>query len=204
MAVRASMAALITQVRSMIFDPAGASQTFDDQTIQDVLDGGRDDVSNFALRPYETYSSPGLLYLDYYSEFGGVQLGGWEDNAVLKQGLTVTVTPSVKEPIVGHWAFAASTFPPVYITGALHDVYRASADLLERWSARWALAYSFSSDGQSFQRHQASIGLLNLAKMYRQKQRPGTISMSRSDLGGQEGAVAAAVGPNELDRMAQG
>lgn len=204
MAVRASMAALILRVRLLISDPAGPSQTFADQDIQDVLDESRDDVSNMALRPYETFSTSGIQYLDYYSEFGGVQLGGWEDNAVLKQFLVTVVTPSVKEPIVGHYQFAASTFPPVYITGALHDVYRASADLLERMAARYMTRFDFSSDGQSFHVSQAPLQMQKLAQTYRQKQRPGTISMSRSDLGGQEASVAAAVGPNALDYMAQG
>lgn len=200
MAVRATMAALITRIRVLINDPSGSSQIFDDQTIQDVLDESRQDVFNMALQAKPTYSGTTIAYLDYESELGG----GWEDGYTLKQFLTVTVTPSVLEPIAGHWQFAQNTLPPVFITGKLYDVYRGAADLLERWSAKWALAYSFSSDGQSFQRHQASIGLLNLAKMYRQKQRPGTISMTRSDLGGQAEAVAAAVGPGELDYMASG
>lgn len=199
MAVRATMSALIGRVRLLINDPAGPSQVFADQDIQDVLDESRQDVFNMALQAKPTYSGTTIAYLDYETD-----LGGWEDGYTLRQFLTVVVTPSVLEPIAGHWQFAANTLPPVFITGRLHDVYRASADLLERWSAKWALAYSFSSDGQSFQRHQASIGLLNLAKTFRQQQRPGTISMTRSDLGGQAEATAAALGPGELDYMASG
>src|SRR5258707_13612556 len=110
MAVRNTMqTSLIPRVRLLINDPAGGSQVFDDQTIQDVLDESRQDIGNMALLGVPTYSGATIQYLDYYSD-----LGGWEDGYVLKQYLTVVVTPSVKEPIPGHRAFAVSTFPPVY------------------------------------------------------------------------------------------
>jgi hypothetical protein len=44
MAVRSTMSSLIALVRTMIADPAGASQQFDDQAIQDRLDSSRDDI----------------------------------------------------------------------------------------------------------------------------------------------------------------
>lgn len=177
MAVRTSMAALITRVRVLINDPSGGGQIFDDQTIQDVMDESRLDLKNAALQGRPTYSGATIQYLDYYSD-----VGGWEDDFVLKQFLTITVTPSVSEPIAGHFQFAANTFPPVFITGKLYDVYRSAADLLERWAAKWVLAYAFTSDGQSFQRNQAAQALQNLAHTYRGKQRATVIGMSRSDL----------------------
>src|SRR5258708_4234859 len=179
MAVRSTMASLITRIRVLINDPQGASQVFDDQTIQDVLDENRQDIGNVALQGVPTYSGATIQYLDYYSN-----LGGWEDGYVLKQNLTVTVTPSVKEPIVGHWAFAASTLPPVYITGSLHDVYRAAADLLERWAARYMTRFDFSSDGQRFRISQAPDQMQKLAHTYRMKQRAGVIVANRGDLVG--------------------
>src|SRR6478752_564975 len=94
---------LIPRVRLLINDPAGASQQFADQDIQDVLDESRVDVGNIALEPFWTYSGGSRQVLDYYSD-----LGGWEDGMVLKQYLTVTVTPNLIEPIVGHWGFAAN------------------------------------------------------------------------------------------------
>src|SRR2546421_10853666 len=154
MAVRATMAVLISRVRTLINDPAGASQVFDDNTIQDVLDESRLDFQNEVLQYVPTYVSGTIKYLDYYHE-----LGGWEDSPVLKQYLTTTVTPALSEPIAGHWAFTNNTFPPVSITGSVHDIWHAAADLLERMAARWVLQFNFSSDGQSFQRAQASHAL---------------------------------------------
>ncbi len=199
MAVRTTMATLIASVRTLINDPAGTSQVFDDQTIQDVMDESRQDIGNELLETVPTYVGSTIKYLDYY-----YALGGWEDGAVFRQFLTVPVTPSVLEPIAGHWQFAISTLPPVYISGSFHDRYRAAADLLERLAARWVLAYSFSSDGQSFQRQQASVALQNLAKTYRMKQLPRTISMTRSDLVSATENSGTGLEPRPIDYMALG
>src|SRR6266446_1476970 len=189
---------LIPRVRILINDPQGATQTFDDQTIQDVLDESRQDVFNMPLKPQWTFSGTTPQVLDYETD-----LGGWEDGYTLKQYPTVLVTPNLLEPIAGHWAFAASTLPPVFISGKLYDVYHAAADLLERWAARWVLRYNVVADGQNLSRAQVSHALQTLAKTYRQKQRVGTISLHRSDFG--VGTPAGGLlGPREIDRMASG
>lgn len=198
MTVRPTMEALIARVRLLINDVAGASQIFQNQDIQDVLDESGVDLKNVAMNPKPTFTQTTLQYLDYYTD-----LGGWEDDFVLRQYLTIVVTPSLSEPIAGHFQFAASTFPPVFISGTLYDVYRAAADLLERWAARLVLEFDFSSDGQSFRRSQAADALQKLAKTYRAKQRVGVITMSRSDViaGGRSGPH---LGPTEIDYMSRG
>lgn len=199
MAVRSTMANLIQSVRVLINDPAGASQTFDDQTIQDVMDESRVDVRNQALKATPTFSGSTIQYLDYFSD-----LGGWEDGYVLKQYLITPVTPSLLEPIAGHWQFAASTLPPVYISGSLHDRYRAAADLLERQAAQWALKYSFSSDSQSFQRSQVIDNIQKLVRSYRMKQRAGSIRMSRTDVNVPSTAVSVGLQATALDYLSSG
>jgi hypothetical protein len=193
------MTALIARVRILINDTLlGSEQIFTDDDIQGVLDEGREDVVNKPLCPKPTYSGATIQYLNYYSEYGG-----WESDYVLKQYLTVLVTPSSVEEIAGHFTFAVSTLPPVYITGKIHDIYRASADLLERWAARWVLSYDVLVGGQQFKRSQATTALLALAKSYRQKQRPRSISMVRSDLNS-TGQTDLSLGPTALDYMASG
>jgi len=191
------MAALIVRVRDLINDPAGSSQVWTDDQIQDVMDEGREDVVNGELLAKPTFTGSTIQYLNYYSE-----IGGWEADYVIKQYLVTQVTPSSAELIAGHFVFATTTLPPLSITGKRFDVYRAAADLLERWAAKYTLAYAFASDGQSFQRQQVSQNLCNLAKTYRQKQRPGSLTMIRSDLAGKSGSVS--LSPTELDRMASG
>lgn len=197
MAVRTTMAALIARVRLLINDPSSATQQFADQDIQDVLDESRMDVVNQALKPRPTYTVGTIQYLNYYSQ------GGWEDDYVFKQYLTVVVTPATLEPIAGHFAFAQSTLPPVYITGKLYDVYRVAADLLERLTARWVLSYNITANGQNLQRSQAAAALQNLAKTYRQKQRAGVIKMIRSDIAASQ-ATALSLDAKPLDYFASG
>lgn len=176
MAVRTSMLALIARVRTLINDPQSASQIFDDQTIQDVCDESRVDVVNGVLKPDISYG-PTIQYLIYRSE-----LKNWESDYVIKQSLSTTVTPASAELIVGEFVFSSSTYPPLTITGKSHDLYRAAADLLERWAAKWTLSFDMNVDGQTLHRSQAADALQKLARTYRAKQRPGVISMKRSDL----------------------
>jgi len=198
------MTAIIARVRLKIFDPAGASQVFADQDIQDVLDdGARQDVFNMELTPKPTFSSGRVQWLDYLAGEDPT-IGDWEDDAVLKQYLITVVTPSVNEPIKGHWQFAANTFPGVYLTGKTYDIYRASADLLELWAARYMTRFDFASDGQSFKVSQVPAQLQKLAQMYRDKQRVTHLSLRRSDLGGRELQAQTAMGPLEIDYQAQG
>lgn len=199
MAVRSTMSALIASVRVLINDPAGVDQNFDDQTIQDVMDESRVDVRNQVLKATPTFSGSTIQYLDYFSD-----LGGWEDGYALKQYLITPVTPSLLEPIAGHWQFSTSTLPPVYISGSLHDRYRAAADLLERLAAQWLLKYSFSSDGQSFQRSQVIDSIQKLVRSYRMKQRAGEIRMSRTDVNVPSTAVSIGLQATALDYMASG
>jgi hypothetical protein len=198
MAVRSSMAALISRVRLLIND-TGTTQQFDDQTIQDVLDEGRMDIVNQQLLGKPTFTGSLIEYLDYYSEIGG----GWEDDFVLKQYLTVPVTPSSVEPIAGHFVFAQTTLPPIFITGKLHDVYRGAADLLERLSEQYALSFDFTSDGQSFRRSQAGPLLQTLAKTYRMKQRAISLKAIRSDIAGNDTGPLT-LQPTEIDYMGSG
>jgi hypothetical protein len=196
MPARSTMAALILRVRDLINDPAGTSQIWSDNQIQDVLDESRIDVINGDLRPRATFSGTTIQYLDYFSNYGS-----WEDGMVLKQYLTVVVTPSAIEPIVGHFTFSANTFPPVFVTGKNYDIYRAAADILERWAAKWTLSYDMSVGGQTFRRGQAADALQKLAKTYRMKQRPSSIYMRRGDLTGGKELVRDLLGPKEIDYM---
>jgi hypothetical protein len=179
MAVRDSMTALIRRVRLLIDDGDSSCQTFTDQEIQDVLDACRMDMNNLQLIASPTFVGGTVQYLNFYSK-----LRDWEDDATFTKSLIQAITPTVSEPIVGHWKFGTSMYATVYLTGKTYDVYRAAADLLEVWSARKAFDYNIAVDGQKFQRDQVAPALLRLANTYRTKQRAQSISAIRSDLAG--------------------
>ncbi len=199
MAVRTTMAALIARARLLINDPAGITQLFEDQDIQDVMDESRLDVVNEVMRPQPTYTGAQIQFLDYYTS-----LGNWEDDWVIKQFLITEVTPSLAEPIAGHWQFSNSTLPPLYITGKNYDIYRAAADLLERQAAQWSLSFNINVDGQSLARSQAAQALQKLALTYRMKQRAINIIGMRSDTKRAGNLVGLGLGPVEVDYMGSG
>lgn len=175
--------------------PAGSGQIFSDQIVQDCMDETRWDIGNALLQVYPTYSGSTVQYLDYYAPTG---MDNWEDDLTIKQYRTILTTPTSSENILGHWMYSVSTLPPLYITGKNYDLYRSAADLLERWSAQWALSYDFTSDSQSFHRSQASAGLLKLAHTYRLKQRAHSLDVGRSDFAGvDDGGVN--LQPREID-----
>jgi hypothetical protein len=196
------MAALILRVRTLINDtlPVGNGQIFTDQTIQDVMDESRMDFKNVMLKPAPTFTTGIVQYLDYWADYGG----GWEDSTTFKQWLSSSVTPSLSEPIAGHWQFSASTLPPVYISGAVMDCYRAAADLLERQSAQWLMSYNIVVDGQNLQRSQVADAMQKLARSYRMKQRPGTIQAIRTDLNATQRPDEGLSGPRFYDYMTKG
>lgn len=201
MPVRSTMSNLIARVRIMTNDtlPAGSGQIFSDQTIQDVMDdGSRTDTNYLPLTPYATYSGSSITYLDYYAE-----PDNWEDSPKLYQYRTTLVTPSVSEPIIGHWQFAATTLPPVFIVGSYYDMYRAAADLLERWAAQWLLSYDLVVDGQNLRRSQVAPALQARAKDYRMKQKLSVITLNRSDIAAGQGS-GPSLRPRPIDYYGSG
>lgn len=203
MAVRPTMAALIAEVRLLIGDPAATSQQFTDQQVQDALDNPavRSDYRLLGLKPTPKYPNGTVQYLDYYADWGY-----WEDDVLLYQYRTLLVTPALSENTRGHWQFSANVFPPLYLEGKSYDVYRAAANLLEMWAALLARQFAFTSDGQTFNRQQASQGLVMLAKQYRKQQRPTMARMVRDDLSdGQEADMQhPTLGPTDIDYFGSG
>jgi len=176
MSARASLASLITRVRSLI-DDSGTTKTFTDDEVQAVLDGWRTDVRYLELRPAETRTASGVEYRDYYAP-----VGDWESDVVLYDGAYAALTPKTSDYQTGHWTFEASTGPPVYLVGKTFDVYAAAADLLEAWAAKVKTAYDFTADGASFSRSQQVTALLQLAGEYRRRQRSVTALQVRGDV----------------------
>lgn len=205
MAVRSTMAALITKVRSLINDPSSGTPVFADQDVQDQLDATRLDIryelltaAPTLLNAASTNNQAGVIWADYYSRFQW-----WEDDLVL-QGVNIStsqawvvLTPVSSENFYGHWTFEANIFtagtvpgqyPPVFATGKSFDIWRAAADLLEMWAAQYAASYDFTADGQNFRRSQIVAAKMKLAEIYRRKARATTVTVQRRDIQSPTGA----------------
>jgi hypothetical protein len=190
MAVRSSMAQLIARTRLLIGDPVSGSSQFLDQDLQDSLDETRDDVRYEMLTAAPTIvNSAGTgnvastFWADYYSRFQW-----WESDVVLLGNTSpvgppwVVLTPLSSDYITGHWMFDSLTpfttgtipgqFPPVFAVGKVYDLNRACANLLDIWAGTVTRAYTFTSDGQQFQREQMYQMMQKQAKAFRAKAKP--------------------------------
>jgi hypothetical protein len=188
MPVRPTMQDLIVRVRSLYGDPAGASSKFDDQTIQDALDRERTD---FILGDYRELlgrytlpgSPPSYAWTDYFDPSGW---GDWEADATLYNGAMVTITPTTSDLLTGHWTFAVTQPPPVFLMGKTFDVYAAARTLVLRWLALEATTFDFSAiRGTAFQPSQKRAGLKLLADELATEMRVRTAKLVRHDTYGQ-------------------
>jgi hypothetical protein len=191
MATRSGMAALITRVRAMIADPAGGSQQFADQDVQDVLDDTRTVVRYGQLQLQPTLSAGGILsYQEYFASYGD-----WEDSpgTQLYGPAYALLSPSASDTITGHWSFSVNQPFPVFVVGNFFDRYAAAADLCERWAAFLSRDYDFSTGNQRFSRSQAAKGMLTMAATYRERSYVTTRGMQRSDFNHSTGQPLPAV-----------
>jgi hypothetical protein len=178
MAVRATMADLIAKVRALIGDK-NAPQQFSDQEIQDQLDTVRDVVRYQALRPASTPApnSGVVAYLDFYGE-----TGYWEGDAQLFGPAWQPLTPATADYITGHWTFASSQIPTVWVVGKIYDIYSAAATLLEEWMAQDAInSFDVKTGERTYFRNQIAKTRAGLVESYRSKAWAITVHQYRED-----------------------
>ena len=120
---RSSMAALITQVRLLVGDPAGASAVFSDDELQTFLDNNATEAFYEALEAEPTIAAGGATtYLTWRHA-----AGWWEADEVLTDSSYNELTAASADRQRGRWTFAASQ-SAVLITGTHFDVYMAAAE----------------------------------------------------------------------------
>jgi len=170
---RATMAGLITLVRGLINDPAGASQQFPDDEIQEQLDLTREYVLLSELTPYA--QPDGITQLKWQSPYKY-----WESDVVLTDPAGTALIPTSSDYKSGYFVFGA-TQSAVYATGFSYDIYAASAELLTLWAGRIEQDITkFSADGSSYEFEGIAQGKLKLASEYKAKStRFGAIRTAR-------------------------
>lgn len=165
MAVRPTMDYLITFVRELINDPAGASQQYTDQQIQDRLDLNRMDVYIEDLREADTLTTAGRIeWHDFYSK-----LPFWEEDAVIQEINGVTLTPDDSNFLLGRWHFNAHQPFPIVITGKVYDMYTVAADFLLISISTLRNAFNWTADGTTVQRISQVKDLQSQAAEFRSK-----------------------------------
>ena len=153
------MASIITLVRGLINDPAGASQQFTDDAIEDRLDLTR----TYRLKEELTaLAEPAGTQLKFQSAYRY-----WESDLSLTNPAGTVLSPTSSDPISGYFVFG-STQSAVYATGFTYDVYAAAAELLTLWAGRIEQdVLKFSADGSSYEFSGVRDAKLRLAAQYR-------------------------------------
>jgi hypothetical protein len=171
---------LVTHVRLLIDDPAGADAAFSDEELQSFLDGQAVEVRYERLTPLETRVAGGaVVYTDYRAA-----CGFWESAASLTDETYAALTATSEDARAGAWTFTASTAPPVYVTGRRYAVYAACVDVLGVWLAQLKGAYDFTADGATFRRSQQAASVTALLARYEAMAGPRTVAMVRDDMVG--------------------
>lgn len=162
---RAGMADIITRVRRLIGDTAGADQVFTPDEVQETLDRYQHNVRYMELTPVETILPGGdVQYLAYECD-----AGYWESPVALADSSYAAVTPATSDLINGRWTFTTDRSAPVYITGYRYDVYGAAAEMAEDWAAKLKLEVDYDNAGLSNTWMHKANGLRALADRLRQR-----------------------------------
>jgi hypothetical protein len=153
MALRSTMTALITRLRRLIGDPAGSSQTWQDEDLQDALDHHRREARYAYLRPVETIAQGGAItYLTYAAD-----MPDWEGEPSLADGNYAALTADTEDLLTGRWTFATEPQRPVRITGWYYDLHGAGAEVLTEWLGLLKTSNAgvdFTADGLTVKRSQ--------------------------------------------------
>lgn len=175
---RSTLAAMITKVRGLIDDPAGAGAIFTDDQIQEALDDRRDEARYYPLAEHETIAPGGAStsYLTFTSP-----VGAWEGGVELVNASYTVLTPATSDLWAGRWTFNAEPDLPVMITGFTHDVYGAAGDLLLQRATIESDSFSVSADGLSLQRGEKQANYQARAYDLLAKARTRSIRMVRTD-----------------------
>lgn len=161
---RTTLAALITQVRLLAGDPAGASATFSDDDLQVFLDAHATPARYISLTPEATIApGGGAGYYTWTAPFGW-----WEAEETLTDSSYNALAPTTSDRQRGRWTFSASQ-SAVLLTGTYYDVHLAAADVADAWIAKLKLSYDFAADGGDYKRSQMLAGLQALAASLRAK-----------------------------------
>lgn len=175
---RASLTTLIAKTRLLVDDPAGASQVFTDDQIQDALDARRDEARYHPLIEHETISAGGgsTTYLTFTS-----LVGAWDTDTALVDSTYTTLTPATSDLINGRWTFSTEPKMPVMITGFTYDLYGSAGDLLAQRATLESDSFTVTADGLSLSRNEKQANYRARAEEYWAKARPRVASMIRTD-----------------------
>lgn len=160
---RTAMAAIIGELRTLVGDPAGASQVFSDDQLQSFLDRNREFRNYADLMPVESRLGGAVQYLEFFA------LDKYfESDAKIYDSTDTEITPVTSGFLNGQWTFSQS-YLALTIRGFAYDLMGAAADVCEAWMQKVKFDFDFSADNQSYKESQKFKHLQDLAANFRSK-----------------------------------
>jgi hypothetical protein len=167
----------------------GTINFWDDDQVEEILDRHRKDVYTEQLGQFPRSVGGGTLeYYEFRSRYGHFEkTDGGTAVFVVEDSLGAD---SASADYAVDYVKGVVTFTPDqagsarFLTGRYYDVYGAAAELLRSWATKEKLEFTFSTDGQSFQRRQKAEMLMQMAAEYEQQAWPVTMTQVRTDLSG--------------------
>lgn len=176
--VRTALRPLIARLRREVGD-SGPDSVLTDEDVADALEEYAQVVRYAPLRPLVTRLPSGAVeYLDFESG-----LCWWETSPTIVDGSWDAVTSESFDWQNGRVAFAAHQSSALYISGRVHDLYRAAENAIDQMvSALRRRAVDIADAQGAIKRNQQVATLLEMKRSVQAKQTPGTGRMVRHDV----------------------
>jgi hypothetical protein len=180
--MRDTMAELVKRLRELIGDPAGVTERFSDDRLEELLERHGEQLRTFEERCVDSFeNNDGTNGRTFWRELLA-PFDNFEDGVVLRDYRGVELTPATSDLKRGRWTFEPSLLnPEVFINGTTYDLAGAGADALEEWANSEARAFDVQSQGTTYVRSQKVKGLRDQALELRRRQRVGLGRLVRSD-----------------------
>jgi len=178
-----------TQENDTDYTTLSATQYWDDDQIERVLDRHRQELWRVPVPPVQTYSGGTVIYKDYplpanhlEQTSGGTSIFYLETAAGSVVG-TANYTPDYNRGYVTFSADqAGSTY---YLYARTYDPDGAAAEIWRHKAGRYATAVNFSTDNHRIDRGAVIKNCLDMAKFYEARSASGGMSVTtlyRSDV----------------------
>lgn len=177
MAVRSGLADIIIELRGMTESTAsdysiGNQNFWNDDQLQDILDGHRKDIIHYPMTPLPVVVTGGTLqYFDYKLPFGFLEKSSGGTSIFYIQDSTGAALGTAQWSMDyerGQVTFTTNTLgSTIYATGRSYDINAAASDVWQNKAAHYALtSFNFSTDNHSISREQIYTHCKEMANFF--------------------------------------
>lgn len=166
---------MISRLRVLIYDPAGAAELLSDEELQAFLDENKVYISN------ERLQAMGLTGAGYATQFYARGVSNLDDDSTIVNDLGTQQTITTADPINAVFTLSQPVYRWVFLSGASYDLYGAAVGALGAMQARSADAVTYQHQNTRFSLSDRSVNYATLIKQYERKMRPKYADLQSRD-----------------------